>query len=145
MLVVKDYYYNPHTKGSNSIKKVLPAVFETSALIRNKYSRSIGEIGVGSKNFPDNMVWLSIVDGKVEDPYSILDPVTDELNGDLEFLLEGEEIKDGGAAMVAYGKTQYTDMSDNEREAIKQSLLKYCELDTLAMVMIFEHLQELTS
>ena len=46
--------------------------------------------------------------------------------------------------MVAYGKTQYTDMSENEREAIKQSLLKYCELDTLAMVMLFEHLRELT-
>lgn len=142
--VVKDYYYNPHTKGSNSIKKVLPAVFETSFLIRNKYSRSIGEISVSSKNFPENMIWLSLVNGKVKDPYSILDPVTDELNGDLEFLVEGEEIKDGGAAMVAYGMTQYTDMSENEREAIKQSLLKYCELDTLAMVMLFEHLRELT-
>ena len=29
-------------------------------------------------------------------------------------------------------------MSRDEREIIKQSLLKYCELDTLAMVMIYE-------
>ena len=31
-------------------------------------------------------------------------------------------------------------MKKNERNALKESLLKYCELDTLAMVMIYEHL-----
>jgi uncharacterized protein YprB with RNaseH-like and TPR domain len=34
-------------------------------------------------------------------------------------------------------------MSEDERESIKKSLLKYCELDTLAMVMIYEHLKTL--
>jgi uncharacterized protein YprB with RNaseH-like and TPR domain len=35
-------------------------------------------------------------------------------------------------------------MSMEEREEITSGLLKYCELDTLAMVMIYEHLVELT-
>jgi hypothetical protein len=47
-------------------------------------------------------------------------------------------IKDGGAALTAFGKVQYTNMSEMERELIKNALLKYCELDTLAMVMIWE-------
>ena len=54
-----------------------------------------------------------------------------------------DEINNGGAALTAYGLTQYTNMSDEERNKLKASLLKYCELDTLAMVMVFEHLKEL--
>lgn len=34
---------------------------------------------------------------------------------------------------------QYVDMTKIEREEITNGLLKYCELDTLAMVMIYEH------
>ena len=34
---------------------------------------------------------------------------------------------------------QFTEMSDREREKIKSALLRYCELDTFAMVMIWEH------
>jgi hypothetical protein len=30
-------------------------------------------------------------------------------------------------------------MSEAERRAIRQALLKYCELDTLAMVMLWEY------
>lgn len=34
-------------------------------------------------------------------------------------------------------------MSEEERHAIRDSLLKYCELDTLAMVMIWEGFVEI--
>jgi hypothetical protein len=44
--------------------------------------------------------------------------------------------------LTAYGRTQYTDMDEKERNDIKTALLKYCELDTLAMVMIYEHFRE---
>ncbi len=33
-------------------------------------------------------------------------------------------------------------MTDREREELSGALLKYCELDTLAMVMIYEHFVE---
>lgn len=33
-------------------------------------------------------------------------------------------------------------MTENERKEITNGLLKYCELDTLAMVMIYEHFKE---
>ena len=54
-----------------------------------------------------------------------------------------DNIDDGGAALTAYGKIQYTDMSEEEREDIAEALKRYCELDTLAMVMIYEHLKSL--
>jgi len=58
-------------------------------------------------------------------------------------LSELEHVSDGGAALTAYGKLQYTNMSIREREELTAALKRYCELDTLAMVMIFEHLKSL--
>ena len=52
------------------------------------------------------------------------------------------ELRDGGAAMTAYARMQFTEMSDTERDVLRIALLKYCELDTLAMVMIFEAWRE---
>jgi hypothetical protein len=40
--------------------------------------------------------------------------------------------------LTAYAKLQYGH-DQKERDEITQGLLKYCELDTLAMVMIYEH------
>ena len=60
-----------------------------------------------------------------------------------QYLSDIEDLNDGGAALTAYGKIQYTDMTNKERNQIKEALLKYCELDTLAMVMIMEHLQSI--
>ncbi len=48
------------------------------------------------------------------------------------------ELHDGGAAMTAYCKLQFTEMSDAERAEIEKALLKYCELDTFAMVMLYQ-------
>ena len=141
--VIKDYYYNPYTKGSNSIKKVLPAVFKSSALVREKYSQKIGAVGINSLNFNSDKVWLKRINGQIEDPYKSLPPIFDDWDDNFEIISELADINNGGAALTAYGKLQYTDMDDNERLKIKEGLLRYCELDTLAMVMIFEHLKEL--
>ena len=39
---------------------------------------------------------------------------------------------------MAWCRMQFSEMSDDERKMIKEALLKYCELDTLAMVMIWQ-------
>lgn len=142
--VEKRYYYNPLTNGSNSIKDVLPAVLNSSAYLKQKYSNKIKDCNLSSKNFPDNHIWLSLVAGKVISPYKMLPPVfTGWTEEDIENTLSDiEEIANGGAALMAYSKLQYTDMGEAEIEEITHSLLKYCELDTLAMVMIFEHFKE---
>ena len=53
-----------------------------------------------------------------------------------------EGIADGGMALTAYAKLQYVRMS--EREELTAGLKKYCELNTLAMVMIYEQFKEIT-
>jgi hypothetical protein len=58
-----------------------------------------------------------------------------------ELTYEGMDIGDGATAMVNWNEMVYGDyLSDKEREKIRKDLLKYCELDTLAMVKIFEYL-----
>ncbi|MDO6803039.1 DUF2779 domain-containing protein [Wenyingzhuangia sp. 1_MG-2023] len=142
---VKKYYYHPYTKGSNSIKAVLPAILNTSTYLQEKYSQPIKNIGVSSKNFEEYHVWLEKENNKVKDPYKTLPPLFDDWEDEeIEQTLSGiTNIDNGGQALTAYGKLQYVDMSEEERTALKTSLLKYCELDTLAMVMIFEEFREL--
>lgn len=138
--VVKKYYYNPKTKGSNSIKKVLPAILDSSQYVRNRYMHPIygATDGIYSKNFKNHQ-WLKYEGDKLQDPYSQLDPIHPEANDkELEYLFDADYLKEGGSATIAYIKMQYTEMSDAERSALAKSLLRYCELDTLAMVMIVE-------
>ena len=45
----------------------------------------------------------------------------------------------GGAAASAFHELQIDlDLNEQDRKAIESSLLQYCELDTLAMVMIVQ-------
>lgn len=144
--VVKKYYYDPYMGGSNSIKVVLPAVLQASAYLQQKYTKPIGTIGVGSKNFDKQHVWFQYENEKLRSPYKVLPPLfSDWTEEELDTVIsELTDIDNGGAALTAYGKLQYTDMTEKERIALKQSLLKYCELDTLAMVMIYEYFREVT-
>jgi len=139
--VVKDYYYNPYTKGSNSIKAVLPAALNSSEFLKKKYSQPIANIQLSSHNFPTNHIWLQRDGDTIINPYKTLTPLFDnwEETDIEENISDMENISDGGAALTAYAKLQYVDMSQKERDELTNGLLKYCELDTLAMVMIYEH------
>jgi hypothetical protein len=53
-------------------------------------------------------------------------------------------ICEGGAAATAYARLQFESLAPDARKNLEQALLRYCELDTLAMVMLYEHLRELT-
>lgn len=50
-------------------------------------------------------------------------------------------IHNGSEAMQSFEAMQ--NMDENERKAYRQALLEYCKLDTLAMVKILKHLEEL--
>lgn len=143
--VEKRYYYNPLTKGSNSIKAVLPAALNSSKFLQEKYAQPINQIQVTSKNFLENHIWLEVSNKNINSPYKMLPSVFEGWSEEqLESVLsEIEDIADGGAALTAYSKLQYTDMEQSEIDELTAALLKYCELDTLAMVMIFEHFKEL--
>ena len=145
LILVKNYYYVPRMKGSNSIKVVLPAVLQTSEYIQNKYSRSIygKNSTIRSLNYEDGWVWIQKDEnGDIINPYKLLPKLFDGVEETEDFLTGDSYLADGGAAMTAYMKMQFTNMPELEKESLIQGLLRYCELDTLAMVMIFEAWRE---
>jgi len=48
------------------------------------------------------------------------------------------DLKEGGAAMMAYARMQFSEMPETKRKNVIKGLLRYCELDTFAMVLIWE-------
>lgn len=136
-------YYHPDTKASSSIKKVLPAIMKSSESLRGKYNQPIygASKGIKSSNFKD-FIWFNMnSDGGLIDPYEILKESAFALLGsEANEYMEAEEygIAEGGAAATAYSRLQFESLDLKSREQIKSALLRYCELDTLAMVMILE-------
>ena len=139
--LVARHYYHPRMKGSQSIKYVLPAVLTDSAFLQEKYAKPIYGFEVdssSSRNFP-SQTWIQFDGASVIDPYELLPAVFDDVDKKTwDELWTDEDIRGGGAAMAAYLRMQQAGLPDGYREKVKQGLLKYCELDTLAMVMIVE-------
>jgi hypothetical protein len=139
-------YFHSATKGSNSIKKVLPAVMQSSDYLKQRYSKPIygAKGGIQSLNFTDQ-VWWQETDGVVTDPYQLLPPVFSDLPFELVDALKVNddlEIAQGGAATTAYARLQFEDIGLEERKSTESALLRYCELDTMAMVMVYEGWQQ---
>lgn len=135
----------PGTRGSSSLKKVLPALLAGSEDLRARYSAPDygAPGGIPSLNF-QGQAWVQLdANGAVIDPYKLLgersmDP---DLAGLEQLEDDGAAIADGGAAMVAYGLLQNDLLSPAERDRLRGQLLRYCELDTLAMVMAWQGLK----
>jgi len=135
-------YFHADTKGSVSIKKVLPAILKTSEWVRHKYSQPIygkQPDGIPSLNFAsdEGFTWLDLQENGIADPYKLLKQYAKDL------LPEGVEdkasiIAEGGAATTAYARLQFEQLDASSRQRISDALLRYCELDTLAMMMVVE-------
>jgi hypothetical protein len=120
MLALK-YYFHPLMGGRTSIKVTLPAVLQstTSTKIRNWL---IAENLFGSTE-----------NNNIINPYELLPKI--------DIIEKAESVKDGSGAMRAYQDMLYGAHNANVeiKERYKNALLKYCKLDTLAMVIIWEH------
>jgi hypothetical protein len=117
------YYFHPLMGGRTSIKVTLPAVLQsfTSARIKNWLEK-------------DNL-YERKDDGSVTDPYKLLPEPAPIFDG------KSVKVNEGGGAMLAYQDMVYG-IHKNDRDVRTQyseALEKYCKLDTLAMVIIWEH------
>lgn len=112
------FYFHPDMKGKTSIKKVLPAIWNN-----NPYLHSIPYF---KKYVSDSASSLN--------PYDTLAPIIGALENE-------EVVKDGTGAMKAYHELMFGELAANieRREQLKQLLLQYCELDTMAMVIIWKY------
>jgi hypothetical protein len=115
-------FFHPLMEGSNSIKRVLDAIWKESEHVRARFAE-----------FESRAV------GREEDPYASLPPLT--INGEVQQVIEGTGAVNAYFAMV-YG----VERDDaNARKAWSELLLQYCRLDTLAMVLIWEHWRRITA
>lgn len=143
--LVLRYYYPPFAKGSNSLKQILPAIISESDFLKDKYGKS-GVYGKGkeveSLNFEDH-IWIS--PDKNNNPYETLPRVFQEYDPETLDLLvrDFDNLADGGSAMTAYNYLQFSEIPDDQRQSIRDSLFRYCELDTMAMVMLLEGWKEM--
>lgn len=138
-------YFHPDTQGSSSIKKVLPAILKASEPLKSKYSKPIygAPGGMASLNFEssDGFAWIDLsADGTVSDPYDRLKAMARDMLPEGVDVEAGDAsiIAEGGAAATAYARLQFEQMDAQTRERIESALLRYCELDTLAMAMVVE-------
>lgn len=139
--VVVRYFYDPTMKGSNSIKVVLPAVLRSREL-QQMYEKPYREY-VDSPNFADFAFSLinytDKAKGEVGNPYKFLPTIGAELFTESGTPDSEERINNGGLANANYAKLQYDGLSNEEKLKLKNALLRYCELDTMAMVLIYQY------
>ncbi|TDJ86729.1 DUF2779 domain-containing protein [Campylobacter volucris] len=116
-------------------------VIRNLALVFPEFSEHLLNI---EKNIKDLMIPFQNKDYyhyKMQGSYSIkkvlpaLIPDMEQAYNDLNLIHNGSE------AMQSFEAMQ--NMSENERKAYRKALLEYCKLDTLAMVKILKHLEEL--
>lgn len=133
-------FFHKRAGGSNSIKKVLPAMLQASDWLRQAYSQPVyGGGRTNSRNFAGPMTWWQVgPDGLPIDPYRLLPPVYTDLPVLPDEEDGGTTLSQGGAALMAYARLQFEDIGAERRQAWNQALLRYCELDTLAMAMIVQ-------
>src|SRR5690606_15006985 len=82
--LAKKAFFHPATKGSSSLKKVLPAVMASSDYLRERYGRPVygSQGGIVSKNFKDWQWWQAAGEAPLN-PYELLPPVFDDLPREL--------------------------------------------------------------
>jgi len=124
MALAKEHYFHPAMGGKLRIKDVLPAVWRQNADLRAR---------------PEYQKYVATSSGQILNPYSSLPslPFSDEEGEDDSM----EAVVEGTGAMRTYQEMMYGLRSGDSqfRDACRQLLLNYCELDTAAMVMIWRH------
>lgn len=121
------FYFHPLMGGKTSIKVVLPSVLQATQ--SEKIRSWLKE---------ENL--LGIEENGITDPYKLLEKrIIDNTKN------QAVTVKNGGDAMVAYRDMLYGVSKDNPaaKQAYNEALKQYCKLDTLAMVVIWQHWQDL--
>ncbi|KAL7577027.1 hypothetical protein ACA910_006771 [Epithemia clementina (nom. ined.)] len=141
-------YYVAGSDGSASLKKLLLPTLQASPLLQSLYAQPT----YTSQNF-NQMQWVQprqhghneqnamqrLV--PLHDPYDLLQ----QMGNDNDDGQPNNQVSDGTSAMRAYDQLQRLGCNsldhrfiEEVRSRLERSLLRYCELDTLAMAMIVQ-------
>ncbi|MEX2572776.1 MAG: DUF2779 domain-containing protein, partial [Balneolaceae bacterium] len=117
--MTRDFYYNREMNSGLGLKQVLMSTLKISRHLQNLYGEAVDFDG-------DSLRLVQKRDGNLVDPYSLIQD-------------EHMIIDEGSSAMHAwlYTKTPYC--GEQTRKQIQKALRRYCMLDSLALVMIYQH------
>jgi len=120
--LIKTYYYNKYMDGNLGMKSALHAFFQLSPTLKKIYQKPYN-----GSNYK-NKIWWKPVDADPETPVNPYDLIENGLT-------------DGSEAFALYGILQQEHISSDRRKQLEHLLKKYCELDTLGLVMMYQHFQ----
>ena len=130
-LTVK-HWFHPLMFGRTSIKVALPAALKAASSQRiDRWLQAVNLLDPETGNRPEN-------------PYKLLQSLDlPGLESEASDTGEARGVTDGVEAMRAYQDMIYglNMNAEGHRERVRESLLRYCRLDTLAQVIIWEHWQ----
>ncbi len=144
---------DPRKEFVEELKKVLG---EEGSIIVYNQSFEISRLKELAEQFPEYKDWVESVVGRIVDlliPFRNFDYYNPIQKGSASIKkvlpavtgksYDGMEIADGGSASVGFFNANYKNSSATEKDKTRKDLLKYCELDTLAEVMIVDKLKEI--
>ena len=139
---------DPREDFVTALKKVIG---EKGTVLVYNQSFEIGRLKELAEHFPEHKEWIDNVLKRIVDllvpfrEFSYYNPkqqgsasIKDVLPAITGKSYKGMEIGDGGTASA-----EFYNMCYNNGKDVRENLLKYCELDTLAEVMIVEKLREI--
>ncbi|HUF64811.1 MAG TPA: DUF2779 domain-containing protein [Gemmatimonadaceae bacterium] len=118
----QNHFYHPGMGGRTSIKVVLDALWKSDAAMREQFES-----------------WMGLAASADRDPYASLPAL--EINGIVQ------DVREGTGAITAYEAMMYGIERDDAAAKEQWCILlrQYCALDSLSMVLIFEHLRRVSS
>lgn len=132
MPIAREAFYHPMLRGSYSIKRVVPIAWAQPSI------RDAFKDGHGAAGDPDSY-------SGDDDPYEGLAAVStgaladggggDSASSVVTALVDGDAIRNGGMAMLAYHRTRM--FGEPHDPAIARQLRRYCGLDSAAIVMVY--------
>lgn len=131
--ITQKYFYHPSMEKSNSIKQVMPAILESG---KSYFTEKYGNDMDPYHNLPTLAEFAEKVK-KESDAFPADFDDSDIWNDD-------KQINCGGISKLDYVMLQAGRYNKLHTEAIRQASLKYCELDTLSMVRIWEYFKIMT-
>src|SRR3989344_5939772 len=139
---------DPREDFVTALKKLIG---EKGTVLVYKQSFEIGRLKELAEHFPEHKEWIDNVLKRIVDllvpfrEFSYYNPkqqgsasIKDVLPAITGKSYKGMDIGDGGTASA-----EFYNMCYNNGKDVREALMKYCELDTLAEVMIVEKLREL--
>ena len=125
--LAQKYFYHPSMGSSNSIKQVMPAILQSDPYFREKYGDDMDPY--------HNLPSLEFFANEVRKEGDAFPADFD----DSDVWYADKQINKGGISKLDYVLLQAGRFNKLHTEAIRRASLKYCKLDTLSMIRIWEY------